>query len=67
MGELQLTMVAHDAFTHVLTNPLLAERVFNEDTFSAPGMREIEGVSGIADIVARNTNLTRNEASFKFE
>ena len=36
MGELLTTMVAYDAFTQALTNPLLAPQVFNEDTFT-PG------------------------------
>ena len=37
MGELLTTMVANDAFTQALTNPLLARSVFNEATFSAAG------------------------------
>ena len=41
MGELLTTMVANDAFTQALTNPLLARNVFNEATFSAAGMEII--------------------------
>jgi prostaglandin-endoperoxide synthase 2 len=68
MGELQLTMVAHDAFTHALTNPLLSSTVFGEKTFSAAGLKEIEATSSIADLIERNTSqLSRREISFKYE
>ena len=45
MGELLTTMVANDAFTQALTNPLLARNVFNEATFSAAGMKIINETS----------------------
>jgi len=48
------TMVAFDAFSQALTNPLLAPRVFNEETFSPVGMRIIERTSSISEIVERN-------------
>jgi prostaglandin-endoperoxide synthase 2 len=54
MGELLTTMVAHDAFTQALTNPLLGAQVFNEDTFSPAGMRILEETSSLQQIVARN-------------
>jgi prostaglandin-endoperoxide synthase 2 len=54
MGELLTTMVAHDAFTQALTNPLLGRRVFNEQTFSPAGMRIIGSTRSLRDIVARN-------------
>jgi prostaglandin-endoperoxide synthase 2 len=50
-------MVAHDAFTQALTNPLLAENVFNEDTFSAEGMKIIKATNTPAQVVARNTGI----------
>ena len=66
MGELQMTMVAHDAFTHALTNPLLAKRIFNDKTFSPEGMREIGVTNSLADVVVRNSNIeNRAEVSFK--
>ena|ERR1700712_946617 len=54
MGELLTTMVAHDAFTQALTNPLLAKQVFNANTFSPAGMRVIDTTGGLRDIVCRN-------------
>ncbi len=54
MGQLMTTMVAHDAFTQALTNPLLGRQVFNEKTFSPVGMRIIEETGTLREIVARN-------------
>ncbi len=54
LPPLVLTMVAFDAFTQALTNPLLAPRVFNEETFSPAGMRMIDGTETISDLVHRN-------------
>ncbi|HEY2191317.1 MAG TPA: peroxidase family protein [Actinomycetospora sp.] len=54
MGELITTMVAYDAFTQALTNPLLAANVFHESTFSRVGMEVIEGTASLEDIVRRN-------------
>jgi prostaglandin-endoperoxide synthase 2 len=47
-------MVAVDAFSHALTNPLLAPKVFNEDTFTPTGWASIGATSRLADIVDRN-------------
>ena len=55
MGELLTTMVANDAFTQALTNPLLARNVFNEETFSAPGMKVITETKSLQQIIARNS------------
>lgn len=57
MGELLVTMVANDAFTQALTNPLLAEHVFNEDTFGKEGMEVIRATRSLNDVVLRNTGL----------
>ena len=48
-------MVALDAFSQALTNPLLSENVFNETTFSPEGMKIIESTKSLRDIAARNT------------
>ena len=55
MGELLTTMVANDAFTQALTNPLLSRSVFNEETFSAAGMEIINQTSSLEQILARNS------------
>jgi prostaglandin-endoperoxide synthase 2 len=47
-------MVGIDAFSQALTNPLLAPRVFNEQTFSALGLEIIGATETLSDIVARN-------------
>jgi prostaglandin-endoperoxide synthase 2 len=66
MGELLTTMVAHDAFTQALTNPLLARRVFNEQTFTKLGMEIIEETHCLQQIVARNSqNPSESYASFR--
>jgi prostaglandin-endoperoxide synthase 2 len=55
MGELLTTMVANDAFTQALSNPLLARNVFNEATFSAVGMTVINETKSLQQILARNS------------
>jgi prostaglandin-endoperoxide synthase 2 len=47
-------MVASDAFSQALTNPLLAAHVFGTDCFAAFGVEEIERTSSFASIVADN-------------
>lgn len=53
-GELMTTMVASDAFTQALTNPLLSKHVFNRGTFSKYGMKTIKRTNSIRDLVDRN-------------
>jgi prostaglandin-endoperoxide synthase 2 len=55
MGELMTCMVANDAFTQALTNPLLARNVFNEDTFTKTGMKVIKDTRSLQHVVARNS------------
>lgn len=52
-------MVALDAFSQALTNPLMSEHVFNEHTFTHEGMRTIEATRSLQDIV--NRNLARGQ------
>ena len=47
------TMVGVDAFSQALTNPLLDPRIFSAETFSEPGLVEIEKTSSLEDIVTR--------------
>ena len=61
MGELLTLMVGNDAFTHALTNPLLAEAVYNADTFSAEGLAIIDDTETLADVIVRNTGITDPE------
>ena len=49
------TMVAVDAFSQALTNPLLTKSVFTASTFSRAGMRAIKRTSRLQDLVDRNT------------
>lgn len=49
-----LTMVAVDAFSQALTNPLLSMHVFNPETFTPYGWEQINEVSSLADLVRRN-------------
>ena len=48
------TMVAVDAFSQALTNPLLALDIYEEETFSKEGKEVIESTSTLKDIVKRN-------------
>jgi prostaglandin-endoperoxide synthase 2 len=51
-----LRMVAVDAFSQALTNPLLSEHVFNPKTFSQLGWDCIQNTSSLQDILARNVS-----------
>jgi hypothetical protein len=54
---LLLRMVAADAFSQALTNPLLSEHVFNADTFTPWGLNLINATSKLGDLLARNVPL----------
>lgn len=66
MGGLMTAMVAYDAFTQALTNPLLARGVYGKATFSAAGLQEVEATKSLQQIVARNSRPgSEVYASFK--
>ncbi|SFU07206.1 prostaglandin-endoperoxide synthase 2 [Geodermatophilus amargosae] len=66
-GSLMTTMVGHDAFTQALTNPLLADDVYTEKTFTGVGLAIIEETASLRQILARNTKLPADAAvSFKY-
>jgi prostaglandin-endoperoxide synthase 2 len=54
LPPLMATMVAVDAFSQALTNPLLDPNLFTADTFSEAGMDVIAATSTLSDIVKRN-------------
>jgi len=54
LPNLLLRMVAVDAFSQALTNPLLSEHVFNANTFTQWGLDLINATSKLGDILARN-------------
>ena len=54
LPPLVLTMVAFDAFTQALTNPLVSPRIFNETTFSKVGMAIIKKDQTISGLVRNN-------------
>lgn len=48
-------LVGIDAFSQALTNPLLAENIFNEKTFSPVGWEVINSTNTLSELVNRNT------------
>lgn len=64
MGELLRVMVANDAFTQALTNPLLSKAVFGPQTFSEEGMAIIKSTKTLSDIAVRNTGLQPKQKKF---
>jgi prostaglandin-endoperoxide synthase 2 len=54
LPPLLLRLVAVDAFSQALTNPLLSEHVFNSETFSKPGWEAISNTKTLRDILDRN-------------
>ncbi|MER7133823.1 peroxidase family protein [Streptosporangium saharense] len=47
-------IIAIDAFSQALTNPLLAPRVFNAATFSPLGLRVVAATRTLSDVLNRN-------------
>ena len=64
LPELIRKMVAVDAFSQALTNPLLSEHVWKKETFSATGWSAIQQTNNVRDIVKRNTKGGLNADDF---
>ena len=62
-GELMTTMVAVDAFTQALTNPVLSIHIFNEASFTKYGLAQIAATASLQDLVDRNVKA-HAKASF---
>jgi len=56
MPTLMGVMVALDAFSQALTNPLMSEHVYNADTFTEWGLKEIKRTKRLSHLVARTTS-----------
>lgn len=63
-GETLTTMVAVDAFTQALTNPILSRNVFNADTLTEYGLKQIKATPDLKTLAERNTGGKPLEASF---
>jgi prostaglandin-endoperoxide synthase 2 len=55
LGPLLTKIIAIDAFSQALTNPLLAPRVLTADTFTPLGLRTVERTRTLSDILHRNS------------
>ncbi|MGC2224585.1 MAG: peroxidase family protein [Methylocella sp.] len=60
-------MVSVDAFSHALTNPLLAPLIFNAETFSSEGMEVIQAIATLKDVVERNIAKRPNNIKVTME
>lgn len=66
-GTLLNTMVATDAFTQALTNPLLSKNVYNAATFTDYGLAQIAATPSLQAMVNRNVaNGGQVKAGFDF-
>ena len=59
MPETIVTMVGYDAFTHILTNPILSTEVHCPQTFSDAGWEIIQENAGLDEIVRRNCDPSK--------
>ena len=62
LPPLILRMVAVDAFSQALTNPLLSRAVFNKETFSAPGWDAVQQTRSLRDVLQRNVSASIGDA-----
>lgn len=58
LPSMVLVLVAVDAFTQALTNPLFSEHVFKESSFSKVGWEAINTMNSLEDLVRRNKKVT---------
>lgn len=56
LPDLMARLVAVDAFSQALTNPLLSRTVFREETFSEAGWDMINSTGDVRSILARNSD-----------
>jgi prostaglandin-endoperoxide synthase 2 len=61
LPDLILAVVAMDAFSQALTNPLLSEHIYGDKTnrelaFTKKGLAEIESTRRLRDVLVRNSN-----------
>ena len=66
LGALATRLIAIDALSHVLTNPLLAENVYNKETFSAVGWEIIHETKTLSDLVNRNVLVGDEDFNISF-
>ncbi|MEH2295827.1 peroxidase family protein [Nostoc sp.] len=53
-------LIGIDAFSQAFTNPLLAENIFNPETFSPVGWEEIQNTKTLSQVVHRNIPQGKN-------
>lgn len=66
MGDLMFYMVAHDAFTHALTNPLLSKALFSEATFGEIGYRYVQKITRLQQVVDLVVSGTSTKCQFAY-
>lgn len=60
-------LIGIDAFSQVLTNPLLAESVFHPETFSPVGWEEIQNTKTLSQLLHRNLPPSDKKYRVSFE
>ncbi|MDN0075068.1 peroxidase family protein [Crenobacter sp. SG2303] len=65
-GETLNTMVAVDAFTQALTNPVLSRNVYNAGTLTEYGLEQIKATPDLKTLAERNTGGKSLKASFNW-
>jgi prostaglandin-endoperoxide synthase 2 len=64
LGELMMVMVAVDAFSQALTNPLLSRNVYSSECFSTVGLKILSESHDLASVVRRNVRRKDSFISF---